>query len=154
MHLYATAETLKQSDRELLAMAVSEALRAFPELKGHFVHGVIRRNEASQPQFVIPTRADSLWVDTPWPGIYACGDWIGYPTPALNMERAVITGMAAANEIIRLHGKEPFPIIPPRRPEAFARGVALLVRLVRTLISPLSALIINMRRRGRDTDIV
>jgi hypothetical protein len=133
MHLYAPESVLARPDPALLAMASAEAQRAFPEIRGHFVHGSVRRNEATQTAFRVPTK-DSLWVETPWDGITACGDWIGAETSALWMERCVITGIAAANHVIRAHGKEPFPIIAGRRPEAFARAMGALSWLLRKTI--------------------
>lgn len=133
MHIYAGDEVQMQSDSALLAMSVSEANRAFPELKGKLIHGAIRRNEATQTAFRVPT-PDSLWIDTPWQSIYACGDWIGANTSALWMERCVITGMEAANRVICAHGMEPYPILAARHPEAFARAFGWLARLLRRSI--------------------
>ncbi len=151
MHLYATPDEFKQSDQDLLALAASEAHRAWPELKGRLVHGAVRRNEASQPEFVIPRRADSLYVETPWEGISACGDWIGYPTPALNMERSVITALAAANVVIATHGGEVYPIIPARRPEALAALMALAMRGLRKIVGPLVWAAARKRREAKLT---
>jgi carotenoid phi-ring synthase / carotenoid chi-ring synthase len=148
MHLYATPQMFTQSDHDLLALAVGETHRAWPELKGHLVHGEVRRNEATQPEFSIPRRDDSLYVETPWEGIGACGDWIGYPTPALNMERSVITAIAAANAVITAHGGEPFPIAPPRPPERLARVIGGLVRLMRKIVGPLAWRMVKKRRRS------
>jgi carotenoid phi-ring synthase / carotenoid chi-ring synthase len=150
MHLYASAEGLAKADKALIAQAVGEAARAWPELKGHLVHGSIRRNEASQPQFVIPTHADSLWVETPWEGISACGDWIGCPSPALNMERSAISAILAANAVIAAHGGEPYTIIASRRPEPLAWALGGMVRTVRKVIGPVVWRL--ARRRDRDRD--
>jgi isorenieratene synthase len=140
MHLYTAADTLKKSDQDLLAMAAAEAHLAFPEVKGHFVHGVVRRNEASQTCFIVPQKADSLYVETPWQGISACGDWVGFPHPAMNMERSVITAIAAANAIITAQGGEPYPIQPARPAEFGTRLVSGLVRVLRWIIGPLARL--------------
>ncbi|MBN2305681.1 MAG: NAD(P)-binding protein, partial [Anaerolineae bacterium] len=43
VHFYSRAEFFEQSDQVFLVTATSEVLRAFPELRGHFVHGAIRR---------------------------------------------------------------------------------------------------------------
>jgi len=149
MHLYATPQTFKQTDQELLALAAGEAYRAWPELKGRIVHSSVRRNEASQPEFVIPRREDSLYVETPWEGISACGDWVGYPTRALNMERSVVTGMAAANAVISAHGGEPYPILADRQPELLARGIGGAVKAIRKIIGPLALGVVRRRARKR-----
>jgi len=142
---------LTQSDQDLLALAVGEAHRAWPELKGHLLHSAVRRNEATQPEFTIPRREDSLYVETPWEGISACGDWIGYPTSALNMERSVVTGIAAANAVITAHGGEPFPIVPPRKPELLARVIGGMVRVMRKIIGPVAWGVIRRRRESSDS---
>jgi carotenoid phi-ring synthase / carotenoid chi-ring synthase len=130
MHMYATDEVLDQADEALIGMGAEEALRAFPEMRGHSVHSAVRRNEPTQTIFRVPTK-ESLWIDTPWEGISACGDWIGADTSALWMERCVITGLEAANRVLRAHGLEPFGIVPGRRPEAFAWVLGGLARGVR-----------------------
>lgn len=148
MHLYAPERVLAQSDSVLLATASAEAQRAFPEVRGHLVHGAVRRNEATQTAFRVPTR-ESLWVDTPWEGIYACGDWIGAETSALWMERCVITGIEAANRVIGAHGLEPWRVIAGRRPEGFARAMGGLSWLLRKTIGR-GMVRVARRRRGKN----
>ena len=133
VHLYANDSVLEQPDNVLLIRCVDDVQRAFPELKGHFLRGVVRRNSRVHTQFRVPTR-DSLHVDTPWPTLYACGDWIGYPSPAFWMERACTTGIAAANRVLESNGCEPFPVLQPPPPEGLARGMALVVRAFRATV--------------------
>ena len=137
VHYYALEADLEQSDAMLIIQATTEVQRAFPELRGHFVHGVIRRSGRTQTQFVIPT-ASSLHVDTPWPNLYACGDWIGYPTPALWMERCTVTGIAAANHVLKANRAEPWELIPPREPEPLAQTIGRVVRAGRWAIKSLT----------------
>jgi len=137
VHLYASETILNKPNELLIIEATKEVYAAFPELRGHFIHGVLRRNNATQTQFVIPTKQDSLYVETPWAGVYACGDWIGYPTPSLWMERSTITAIAAANAVLQNLDAEPYPIIPPRPPEPLVRILGGGVRLGRRLLSPL-----------------
>jgi isorenieratene synthase len=136
LHLYAADNVLEQPDNVLLIRCIDEAQRAWPELRGYFVHGAIRRNSRVHTAFRVPTR-DSLHVETPWPGLYACGDWIGYPSPSLWMERSCVTAIAVANHILDQHGLEPYSLIPPKPPEALARGLGGLVRLFRWTIGRL-----------------
>lgn len=146
-HIYGTVKKLEQSDKNLLILAVTELQRAFPELRGHFVHGVVRRNSQSQSQFRIPTH-DSLHVETPWSGVYACGDWVGYPTTALWMERATVTGIAAANHVLQANGLEPFPILAPKPPERLVRALSAMLHFFRRVLGPgVRALLRILRRR-------
>lgn len=146
MHLYVTDEVLARSDQVLLTLATAEAFRAFPRLRGHFVYGTVRRNERTQTRFLVPTK-DSLHVETPWPNILACGDWIGYPSPAMWMERCCVTGIAAANHVLQANGVDPFEIIPPRKPEWLVRVLETIMRSVRWLLGPVIRGLRVLRRR-------
>jgi len=133
LHLYAGDKIAEEADNVLLVRCVDEVQRAFPELKGQFLRGVIRRNSRVHTAFRVPTK-DSLHVETPWPGIYACGDWIGYPSPSLWMERACTTAIAAANHVLEANSCEPFPILHPQQPEGLVRAMTFLTRLFRRTV--------------------
>lgn len=137
LHFYPNKEAVAKPDSYFLVAGVDEVQRAFPNLKGHFVHGAVRRNSRTQPVFRIPTEADSLFVKTPWEGIHACGDWIGYDTPSFWMERSVVTGIAAANAVIESSGGEAYPIIQPKPPEIMVRLLGGVVRLLRMIFGPI-----------------
>ncbi len=136
VHIYGTEDFLDQPERNQLIVAVDEVQRAWPELKGHFIHGAVRRNTRTQTVFRIPTERDSLFVDTPWDGIYACGDWIGFDTPSFWMERATVTGIAAANHVLEGRGLTPYPILQPLPPEPLARVLGGIVRGGRATFGP------------------
>ena len=135
VHLYAPESVLDQPSEMLIIQVTNEVFRAFPELRGHFVHGALRQNSATQTQFIVPDK-NSLHVKTPWQGIYACGDWIGHPNPALWMERCCITGIAAANEVLQKYDAETFTLIPPRKPELPVRFLGGVVKLGRRILTP------------------
>lgn len=133
LHLYANDSISEQPDNVLLVRCVDEVQRAFPELKGHFIHGTVRRNSRVQTAFRVPT-ADSLHVETPWQNVYACGDWIGHPSPSMWMERSCTTAIAAANHVLAAEGCEPFPVLNPLPPEGVARGMTRAARLFRRTV--------------------
>jgi carotenoid phi-ring synthase / carotenoid chi-ring synthase len=133
IHLYANDSVLEEPDNVLLIRCVDDVQRAFPELRGHFIRGAVRLNSRVQTNFRVPTQ-DSLHVETPWENIFACGDWIGYPTPTFWMERSCTTAIAAANHVLETNGCEPFPILEPGKPEGLARGMMVVVRLFRATI--------------------
>jgi carotenoid phi-ring synthase / carotenoid chi-ring synthase len=141
VHLYGSESLLDQDDRYLLILAVNDVQMAFPALRGHFVHGVVRRNSRTQTDFRVPDET-TLNVETPWPGITACGDWIAHDTPTFWMERATTTGIAAANATL---GRTVYPIHAPRPPEFSARVYGGIGRGLRALLAP----IINPLRRKR-----
>ncbi len=134
-HIYGPPEVLDLPDTALLALAVSDILHAYPELRGHMIHATMQRNPATHTRF--ETGADSryLGVESPWPTISMCGDWLRYPHPALFLERACVTGIAAATRVSVALGGEPCPIIPALPPEplagAFQRGLRGVRRVVR-----------------------
>ncbi|MBZ0297989.1 MAG: FAD-dependent oxidoreductase [Anaerolineae bacterium] len=133
VHLYTGKNILEQPDNVLLIQTLDEVQRAFPELRGHLIHHTIRRNSLNHSRFRVPTRS-SLWLETPWPGITACGDWIGYDTPSFWMERSVTTAIAAANRVLTAQGLEPFPLQNPPPAEPFARGLGAAVGAFRATI--------------------
>jgi isorenieratene synthase len=134
MHLYANDDLLEnQSDNVLLIRCMDEVQRAFPEVRGHFLHGSVRRNSRVQTRFRVPT-ADCLHLHTPWDNVLACGDWIAYDSPSFWMERSCTTALAAANEILITRGLEPYPIYQPPPPELLARGLQVLARGFRKTI--------------------
>jgi hypothetical protein len=149
VHAYGSERFMDQPDRNLLILAVNEVYRAFPDLNGTFVYGVVRRNSRTHTEFVVPGH-DSLFVETPWPDVYACGDWIGLVgTPSLWMERAVTTGIAAANRVIVASGGEPWPLAEPVGPGPLAWGLGGIVRAARWLFTPVYRLLRTIRRRLR-----
>lgn len=135
VHIYNRDAVLNQPDQIVIISVMNELHRVFPNLRGHLVHAALRRNGYTQTQFVVPT-AKSLFVDTPWQNILACGDWIGYASPALWMERSIVTGIAAANRVLQANGADPFEIIAPRRPELLARLIGGSVYRLRKLFGP------------------
>lgn len=136
LHLYGTASQQVEADKLLLIRAVDEVQRAFPAVRGALLHHSIRRNSKTHTAFRVPT-AESLHVATPWPGVSACGDWVGHPSPSLWMERACTTGIAAANRALAEAGLAPFAVEEPQPPEAMARALGGLVRLGRHATAPL-----------------
>lgn len=151
VHIYGTEKLLDQPDQNLLILAVNEIQHAFPELKGSFVNGVVRRNSRTHTQLRIPTR-ESLWVTTPWPEIYACGDWIGSDSTSLWMERATTTGIIAANAVLASRHLEPYLVLQVRSPEPLVRVLVVFTKAIRQLFSPLIGLLRRARRNNSTTE--
>ncbi|HSH03172.1 MAG TPA: FAD-dependent oxidoreductase, partial [Anaerolineae bacterium] len=119
-HIYGPPELLAQPDVALIAQVSQGMHRAFPDLRGHQVQARLTRNEAAHTLFSVGTADEHLGVDTPWPGLYACGDWVAHPAPALYLERAVTTGLDAANAFLLAEGGAPWPVAAHPAPEALA----------------------------------
>ena len=134
MHIYGPPALLKQPDTVLLAQVITDTYRAFPELRGHLLHSVIVRNEATHTLFAVGKPDEHLGVETPWPALYACGDWVYHPTPALYLERATTTALAASNALLQSLDLEPFPILPHPEPEWLAGNIERGLRRLRIFL--------------------
>ncbi len=146
VHMYGSENLMDQEDRHLLILAVNDVQYAFPELKGTFVHGVVRRNSRTQTDFRIP-QDDTLGVHTPWQNVYACGDWVAHPTPAFWMERATTTGIEASNAILHQNNKETYPVHMPNLPEHSARLYGLFAQAMRYLATPIAILLKKIKQK-------
>lgn len=120
MHIYGPPELLDQPDATLLAHAITDTYRAFPELRGRLLHSILQRNEPTHTLFSVGEPEEHLGVNTPWPGLFACGDWVYHPAPALYLERATTTGIAAANALLQELDLDPWPMLSHPKPEWLA----------------------------------
>jgi isorenieratene synthase len=134
MHIYGPPEVLARPDATLLAQVITDAARAFPELRGRLLRAVIQRNEPTHTLFAVGEPGEHLGVETPWPGVFACGDWVYHPAPALFLERAATTGVAAANGVLASVGREPWPLLEHPAPEWLAGKMAAGMRRVRRAV--------------------
>ncbi len=107
MHIYGPPELLAQPDVLLLARVLQDIHRAFPELRGRNLKINLQRNDPTHTLFSVGEPGQHLGIVSPWGGLYACGDWVYHPTSALYLERAVVTAVAAANEIANRNSARP-----------------------------------------------
>ncbi len=146
-HIYGPPELLEEPDALLLARAIADVHSAFPELRGHLIHPFLRRNPATHTLFGLGPAERHLGIETPWPDVFCCGDWVRHPSPSFFLERACVTGIEAANAVLRsrqlpaLRAEHPrhelgskaqdeaWPLLPGPPPERLAH---LLERLMRT----------------------
>ena len=101
VHVYGPADVLKKSDAILLTSVLTDFYRAFPELKGHLIKPHIQRNAATHTLPALGARGTHLGIETPWNNLFCAGDWVRHETPAFFLERACVTGMEAANRVLR-----------------------------------------------------
>jgi carotenoid phi-ring synthase / carotenoid chi-ring synthase len=130
-HIYGPAELLAEPDAALLTRAILDVGRAWPELKGHLIHSALARNEATHTLLHVGVPDEHLGVETPWPHLYCCGDWVRDRNPAMFLERACVTGIKAANAVLNDLALEPWPLLSYPQPEAVARRVEAFMRGVR-----------------------
>jgi len=129
VHVYGPPELIREPDAALLARALLDLQRVWPELRGALLQQSIRRNPDTHTLF--SSDGELLAVQTPWSGLVACGDWVRYPHPSLYMERAVVTGIAAANAILLKFNQDQQPIQAADPPEMLARWLQNSLRWVR-----------------------
>jgi len=126
-HIYGPPELLEEPDAVLLARAIGDVQSAWPELRGHRIHQMLRRNPPAHTLFGVGPAGRHLGPLTPWPGLHCCGDWVYHPAPAFFLERACATGIAAANEVLQARGRPAWPLLPYPEPEALAGWVEQLL---------------------------
>jgi len=118
VHVYGPQTVLEQGDALLLTKVLTDLYRAFPELRGHLITQHIQRNAASHTLPALGMRGTHLGIETKWENLFCAGDWISHPTPAFFLERACITGLEAANQVLSARGLEPWEakLYPPPEP--------------------------------------
>jgi isorenieratene synthase len=119
-HIYGPPMVLEEPDTLLLTRTIADVQSIFPELRGHQIHQVLRRN---QPTHTLPSVGPAnrhLGIETPWPDLFCCGDWVRHPTPAFFMERACVTGIEAANAVLRSRDLMPWRLLDYPQPEPLA----------------------------------
>lgn len=127
LHIYGPPWVLEQPDALLMARAITDVQGIFSELKGHRIHQVLRRNEPTHTLFGVGPVDRHLGIETPWPGLFCCGDWVRHPSPAFFMERACVTGIEAANAVLRSRDLPPWTLLPAPEPEPLADALQRLM---------------------------
>ena len=128
-HIYGPPDLLAEPDAALLARALNGILAAFPELRGHKIHQLLQRNPAAHTLFGVGPADRHLGIETPWPALFCCGDWVRHANPALFLERATVTAIAAANAVLRQRGLAEWPLLAHPAPEPFVGWIeGLMVR--------------------------
>lgn len=127
-HIYGPPELLAEPDTVLLSRAISDIQAAFPELRSRRIHQAIQRNAATHTLFGVGPADCHLGIQTPWSNLFCCGDWVRHPSPALFLERAVVTGMEAANVVLQNRSLPTWPLMAYPPPEGFAGWIEGLMQ--------------------------
>jgi isorenieratene synthase len=127
IHIYGPPAVLKESDAVVLTRAATDVQSAFPELRGHNIRHELRRNDPTHTLFGLGPADRHLGTETPWPSLYCCGDWVRHPSPSFFMERACVTGIEAANAVLRSRSMPTWPLLDPPAPEPLAGFIEQLM---------------------------
>jgi isorenieratene synthase len=123
VHIYGPPAVLQEPDAVLISRSTSDVQAAFPELRGHRIHQTLQRNPATHTMFAVGSAEQHLGVETPWENVFCCGDWVRDPTPAFFLERACITGIFAANQVLKSLELQPWPTLAYPDPEKFVKWI-------------------------------
>jgi isorenieratene synthase len=127
MHIYGPQEKLDLPDAVLLAETITQFYSAYPELRGHLIGQHLQRNQAVHTLPSLGPREKHPAIRTRWAGLYYAGDWVRDPLPCFFLERACATGIKAANEVLTLHGLEPWALVDYLPPEPFVGWIEKLM---------------------------
>jgi hypothetical protein len=127
VHVYGPEDVLKQPDAVLLSNVLADFYRAFPELKGHLIRPHLQRNAATHTLPALGARGTHLGIESPWKNFFCAGDWVRHETPAFFLERACVTGIEAANCVLRAKGLEKFDLNSYPAPEPLAAWIESLM---------------------------
>jgi carotenoid phi-ring synthase / carotenoid chi-ring synthase len=136
VHLYGPPELLAAPDAILQAHLLNDVQSAFPELGGRILQQHFQRNPPTHTLLSLGPPERHLGIETRWPGIYCCGDWVRHPSPAFFLERACVTGIEAANAVLRARQLPPWPLLGYLPPEPPAAWIEKRMRGVRQALRP------------------
>lgn len=135
VHLYGPPELLASPDAILQAHLLNDVQSAFPELGGRVLYQHFQRNAPAHTLLSLGPPERHLGTESPWRGIYCCGDWVRHPAPAFFLERACVTGIEAANAVLRTRGLPPWPLLSYLPPEPLAGWIEQRLRHLRRRLS-------------------
>ena len=134
LHSYLASRELAASRPEVVKqMIANEVVRAWPELAGRIVHVEYAANERTFDKQGVGHAKHQPRMRTAVPNLVLCGSWIKTDDAVHDMEKAVVTGIRAANALLVARGRAATPIVP-LRPRSLLQRVASQV--ARTLPAP------------------
>jgi isorenieratene synthase len=128
LHAYlATRELRAAPEAVARSLVEQEVLRAWPELRGQIVHTVFGFNERTFDKQGVGHRRYQPRRRTAVPNLVLCGSWIKTDEAVHDMEKAVVTGLQAANDLLEERGRATFPVLSLRPSSPPQRLAALLL---------------------------
>jgi isorenieratene synthase len=109
---------------------VDEIERVWPEIAGSVVHVESFVNERTFDKQTVGHQAYLPPLETGVPNLTLCGSWPRIDSAVHDMEKAVVTGMMAANRLLAARGLPRATIVPLRRDPLPRAAVSLAGRLL------------------------
>ncbi|MEW6776828.1 MAG: FAD-dependent oxidoreductase, partial [Bdellovibrionota bacterium] len=134
VQMYVVKDYIHLSPAELLKLILSELGQRIPELAGAAVRkwhllkhaDLFNHFNAGSHEHRPPTKS-------PFANFYFAGDWLRLHRNWWMMEKAVVSGRLAANEILKTRGEPPVQVFEPRPDEFFTRVVKWVYRAARAV---------------------
>jgi isorenieratene synthase len=131
LHSYLSSRELAASPAKTVRRLVhEELLRAWPELRGHVVHLALGFNEPTFDKQGVGHGRFQPRMRTSLPNLLLCGSWIRTDDAVHDMEKAVVTGLRAANALLEERGLATFPIRSLRPASPLQRVANVFSRLL------------------------
>jgi hypothetical protein len=127
-HIYGPPAVLAQPEGAILAQAMVDAQQAWPELRGHIIGQHLQLNPETHTLPAVGPVDRHLGTVTPWEGVFCAGDWVRHTSPAFFLERACVTGIAAANAVLEAQDLPEWSLIDCLPPEPFVGWIEKLMR--------------------------
>ncbi len=128
VHVYGPPETLAQPDATLIAQVLTDVQQAWPELRGHRIGQHVQRNPETHTLPEVGVKEKYLGIETPWKNLFCAGDWVRHPAPAFFLERACLTGIEAANAVLKSRGLQTWTLLEYLPAEPFVAWIEKLMK--------------------------
>lgn len=129
LHSYLMSRELEASSPETVRRLIErEVVRAWPELAGRIVHIESAANERTFDKQGVGHARFQPRMRTTVPNLVLCGSWIRVDDAVHDMEKAVVTGLRAANAVLEERGLEQFPVRSLRPPSSLQRMASIVTR--------------------------
>jgi isorenieratene synthase len=131
LHVYLAQRELASAPPEVVRDLVSrEVVRAWPELEGAIVHVEHFVNERTFDKQGVGYAQHQPRMRTSVPNLLLCGSWIKVDAAVHDMEKAVTTGIQAANAVLAQSRKAAWPVLSLRPKSSAQRLFARVARRV------------------------
>ncbi len=102
--------------------------RPGPSCRDHRIGQHLQRNPETHTLPAVGPKEKYLGIETPWNNLFCAGDWVRHPAPAFFLERACLTGIEAANAVLKSRGLQTWALVDYLPPEPFVAWIEKLMK--------------------------